>query len=150
PPFLATLLNFGLLAFLAVRFGKKPLHDALVKRKESIVRELDDARRLREAAEKRLSEYEGKLEKIHEDLERVRAEFREQGERDKQRIVLEAKERRERMKKDAEILLVQEVKQIKQELVVEVVREATRLATDLLAKEMTLGDHDRFAEMFLA
>jgi F-type H+-transporting ATPase subunit b len=150
PPFLASLLNFGLLVFIVVKFGKKPLQDALVKRKDSIVRELEEAKRLRESAEKRLAEYETKLDKIHEDLERIRGEFRQQGELDKQRILGEAKERRDRMKRDAEVLLSQEVKQMRQELVVEVVREATRLATELLGKEMTLGDHDRFAEMFLA
>jgi F-type H+-transporting ATPase subunit b len=149
PPFLASLLNFGVLVFIVVRFGKKPLANALVKRKETIVRELEDARRLREAAQKRLAEYESKLEKIHEDLERVRLEFREQGELEKQRIVRDAKERRERMRKDAEVLLSQEAKQIRQDLLVEVVREATRVAKDLLAKEMTLGDHDKFAENFL-
>jgi F-type H+-transporting ATPase subunit b len=150
PPFLASLINFGVLVFIAVKFGKAPLQNALVKRKENIVRELEDARRLREAAEKRLAEYEAKLGKIHEDLERVHKEFREQGELDKQRILAEAKERRDRMKRDAEILLSQEVKQLRQDLVVEVVREATRVATEVLSKEMTLGDHDRFAEMFLA
>jgi F-type H+-transporting ATPase subunit b len=149
PPYLASLLNFGLLVFIVVKFGRKPLRDALVKRKETIVRELEDAKRLREAAEKRLAEYEAKLGKIHEDLERVRRDFREQGELDKQRIVAEAKERRDRMKRDAEVLLSQEVKQMRQELVVEVVQKATKLATELLGKEMTLGDHDRFAEMFL-
>src|SRR5439155_12407798 len=122
----------------------------LVKRKETIVRELEEAKRLRESAEKRLAEYESKLDKIQDDLERIRGEFRQQGELEKQRIVSEAKERRERMKRDAEVLLSQEVKQMRQDLVVEVVRQATKLATELLAKEMTLGDHDRFAETFLA
>jgi F-type H+-transporting ATPase subunit b len=150
PPFLASLLNFALLVFIVVRFGKKPLSDALVKRKEGIVREIEDAERLRRAAEKRLAEYESKLAKMHDDLERIRGEFRQQGENEKERIVTEAKERRERMKRDAEVLLSQEVKQMRQELVIEVVAEATRLATELLAKEMTLGDHDRFAETFLA
>ena len=150
PPYLASLLNFGVLVFIVVRFGKKPLREALVKRKENIVRELEEARRLHESAQKRLAEYESRLGKIHVDLERIQKEFREQGEQDKQRIVAEAKERRERMKRDAEVLLSQEVKQMRQELVVEVVREATHLATELLSKEMTLGDHDRFAEMFLA
>jgi F-type H+-transporting ATPase subunit b len=150
PPFLASLLNFGLLVFLGVRYGRKPLRDALVRRKETIMRELDEAKRLREAAEKRLAEYQSKLDKIHEDLDRVRKEFRDQGEFEKQRIVAEAKERRERMRKDTELLLSQEVKQMRQELVVEIVHEATRIATEILSKEMTLGDHDRFAETFLA
>jgi F-type H+-transporting ATPase subunit b len=149
PPFLATLINFGVLVFLVVRFGKKPLAAALVKRKETIMREIDDAQRLRKAAEERLREYEVRLDKIGEELERIRRDFREQGERDKERLVLEAKERRERMQKDTEILLSQESKQMRQDLLAEVVNEATRQAADILVKRMTLGDHDRFAEAFL-
>src|SRR5204862_5686622 len=142
-------INFAVLVFLVVRFGKKPLAAALTKRKDTILREIDEAQRLRNAAEKRLREYETRLEKIGDEIDRVRREFREQGERDKERLVLEAKERRERMQKDTEILLSQEAKQMRQELVAEVVNEATRQAADILAKRMTLGDHDRFAEAFL-
>lgn len=149
PPFLASLINFGVLVFLVVRFGKKPLAAALVKRKETIMREIDEAQKLRKAAEERLREYETRLEKIGEELERVRREFREQGERDKERLVVEAQERRLRMQKDTEVLLSQEAKQMRQELLAEVVNEAARLAADILSKRMTLGDHDRFAEAFL-
>jgi F-type H+-transporting ATPase subunit b len=150
PPFLASLINFAALVAFAVIVGKKPLRQALVKRKETMLRDIEDAQRMRDAAQKRLAEYETKLDKIHEELERVRRDFRAQGERDKERIVLEAKERRERLKRDAEILISQEAKQMRQELIVEIVGEATRLAGELLAKEMTLGDHDKFAETFLA
>jgi len=150
PPFLASLLNFGVLVFLVVRFGRKPLAAALTKRKETITQEINEAERLRHAAEERLAMYEAKLEKISDELERVRHEFREQGERDKQRIVAEAKERGERMQKETEIVLGQEAKQMRHELLAEVVKEATRLATEILAKGTTLGDHDRFAEAFLS
>ena len=149
-PFLASLINFGILVLIVNRYGRKALADSLVKRKESITREIDEATRLRKAAEKRLEEYEAKLEKISDELERVRREFREQGERDKARIIQEAKERRERMRKDTEIVLVQEGKQMRQELLAEVVAQATRIATEILSKNTTLGDHDRFAEAFLS
>jgi F-type H+-transporting ATPase subunit b len=149
PPFLASLINFGVLVFIAVRYGRKPLAAALLRRKETITREIAEAQRFRHEAEARLRQYEAKLEKIGEELERVRREFRQQGERDKERIVREANERRERMRKDTELLLAQEGKQMQADLLAEVVNEATRVATELLARRLTLGDHDRFAEAFL-
>jgi F-type H+-transporting ATPase subunit b len=149
-PFLASLINFGVLVFIVVKFGKKPLTESLVRRKESITREIEEAQRFRHEAEKRLAEYEARLAKIGEELERVRREFREQGEKDKQRIVGEARERQERMLKDAQLLLSQESKQMEADLLAEVVNEATRQATELLSRRLTLGDHDRFAEAFLA
>jgi F-type H+-transporting ATPase subunit b len=148
-PFLASLINFAVLLLIVNKYGKKALSDALVKRKENITREIDEATRMRKAAEERLGQYEAKLEKISDELERVRREFREQGERDKARIIAEAKERRERMHKDTELILAQEVKQMRHELLSEIVRDATRLATEILSKNTTLGDHDRFAEAFL-
>ena len=45
-------------------------------------------------ADARLAEYQAKLRKIEDEVERVRREFREQGERDRARIVKEAEERR--------------------------------------------------------
>ena len=149
PPFLASLINFGVLVFIVVRYGRKPLAASLVRRKETITHEIEEAQRFRREAEARLKQYETKLEKIGEELERVRREFREQGERDKERIVREANERRERMKKDTEFLLAQEAKQMQVDLLAEVINDATRLATELLSRRLTLGDHDRFAEGFL-
>jgi F-type H+-transporting ATPase subunit b len=149
-PYLAQLINFGVLAFVLVRFGRKPLVEALAKRKEGLTREIEHAQKLRHEAEQRLQQYEARLEKIGEELERMRREFREQGERDKERIVGEAEERRERMRKDAELLLAQEAKQMQREVLTEMIDEATRLATELLSRRLTLGDHDRFAEAFLA
>jgi F-type H+-transporting ATPase subunit b len=148
-PFLASVINFGILLLIVNRYGKKALSDALVKRKETITREIDEATRMRRAAEERLAQYEAKLAKISDELERVRREFRDQGERDKERIIQEAKERSVRMRKDTEFVLIQESKQMRQELLAEVVRDATRVATEILSKNTTLGDHDRFAEAFL-
>lgn len=148
-PFLASLINFSVLLLIVNRYGRKALGEALVKRKESITREIDEATRMRRAAEERLGQYEVKLEKISDELERVRREFREQGERDKERIIQEAKERRDRMRKDTDIVMAQEAKQMRQELLAEVVTQATRIATEILVKNTTLGDHDRFAEAFL-
>jgi F-type H+-transporting ATPase subunit b len=150
PPFLATVLNFAVLVFLAVRYGKKPLAEALSKRKETILRDIQEASRLRSAAEARLREYEVKLERITEELDQIKAEFREQGERDRDRIVREANERRELMKKDAEFLLSQELKQMRLDLLRETVDEAVRRAHELLLQRLTPADQERFAEQFLA
>jgi F-type H+-transporting ATPase subunit b len=147
-PYLAALINFGALIFILAYFGRAPLASALKKRKESIMHEIEDARRAREAAERRLKEYEAKIERIGEDIERLRLELREQGERDKARILAEANERRERMKQDAQLMLSREIEQMRRDLMKEAVDEASRLATELLAQRMTLADHDRFVEAF--
>lgn len=148
-PFGATLINFGVFVFVVVRFGSKPLANALRTRKDTIMRDIDEAQRMREASEKRLAEYEQRIEKIEEDLDRIRREFREQGERERERILAEANERRDRMKKDAEFLLSQELKQMRLDLLNETVEKAVARAADLLGQKLTPSEQDRYLEAFL-
>src|SRR5205823_5173329 len=72
PPFLASVLNFGLLAFIVYRFGKKPLANALAARKRAMMQEIDNATRLRNEAEARLADYEDKLDNLDETLEELK------------------------------------------------------------------------------
>jgi F-type H+-transporting ATPase subunit b len=148
PPFIASVINFAALVFIVVHFGRKPLASALAKRKESIMREIEDARRTREAAEQRLRAYEAKMQTMGEEIERLRRDFREQGERDRTRIIAEANGRRERMRQDAQLLLSQELEQMRRDLMKEAVDEASRIATELLTQRKTLADHERFVDAF--
>lgn len=149
PPFLATIFNFAVLAGLLVHFGRKPLAAALVKRKQDIMQGIDEAQRIRTEAEQRLRQYEEKFGRLSEEAERLRAELRDQGERDKERIVREARERATKLRADAEHLLEQELAQVRQALVIETVDNAVRSAGQLVVRQGTASDHERFAEVFL-
>lgn len=148
-PFLAALLNFAVFAWVIYRFGKKPVQESLVKRKETILRDIETAQKMREEAEQRLREYEDKLAHIDQEIERIRADFREQGERDRKRIQLEAEEKRERMLKDAQFLIEQESKQIRTTLLRETVEAAVQAAEQVLRSRISNEDQDRLADQFL-
>ncbi len=150
PPFLALLLNFGLLVGLGIRFAKKPIVDGVKDRKKNIMRDIDEATKTKAAAKKRYTEYKKKLESIDQDLERIRTEYAEQATRDKTRVLADAEAARVRMTKDAEFVLVQERKQLSQELLVQTVDRATRGAEELLQKRLASSDQDRLAEEFLS
>jgi F-type H+-transporting ATPase subunit b len=149
PPFLASLLNFGVLAFVLYRFGKKPLAEALVARKKTIMAEIDQATKLKEDAEDRLEEYEEKLENIEAKLEEVRADYRAQAEVEKKHILAEAEERRARMRRDAEFRIDQEMKAMRDELLREAVANAVVAAEELIAKNVTATDNDKMAADYL-
>lgn len=148
-PFLANLINFAVLAYLGMRFGQKPLTEGLKKRKLDIMREIDEAGKVRAEAEERLAEYEGKLSKIDDELTRIKREYAQQGERDKDRIVQEARERRARMKRDAELLVEQEGKALEKSMLEQTVARATTSAEDLIKQRLASADHDRLADDFL-
>jgi F-type H+-transporting ATPase subunit b len=149
PPFLANLINFALFAYVIVRFGKKPLQEALTSRKKAIMQDIDAATKMLDDATKRLNQYEDKLRHIDQEIERIKKDFREQGERDKERILAEAKDKRERMLKDAQFLIEQEAKQLRIDLIRETVDAAVQAAEQILVQKITSADHDRIAEDYL-
>ena len=148
-PFLANLINVSVLIWLGLRYGKKPLEEGLKKRKIDLMREIDEAGKVKAEAKARLAEYEGKLAKIDEELARITKDYAEQGVRDKERIVREAKEKRARMKRDAELLVSQEGKAIEKALLEQTVTRATAAAESLVAHGLAAGDHDRLADEYL-
>ena len=150
PPFLANLINFAIFAFVIVRFGKKPLQDALVNRKKAIMQDIDAAGKMKDEASKRLQQYEDRLANIDKEIARIQQDFREQGEREKDRILKEAEEKRERMLKDAQFLIEQEAKQLRLDMMREAVETAVAEATKLLVQKVSATDHDRVAEDYLS
>lgn len=149
PPFLANILNFILFAYIIVRFGKKPLQEGLKNRKQSIMKDIDAATKMKDDAAKRLEKYESKLKHIDDEIERIKKDFREQGEREKERILKDAREKKERMLKDAQFLIEQEVKQMRSRLMQETVEAAMKSAEEMLKAKVSAGDHDRLADEYL-
>lgn len=149
PPFLASVLNFGLLAFILVRFGKKPIAAALAKRKQSIMQDIDNAARLKEEAERRLEDYEDKLTRLEETLAELKAEYAAQAEVEKAHLIAEAEQRRDRMRRDAEFRVEQELKAARAMLLQEAVESAVAAAEELLRQRVGKEDQDRVAEEYL-
>lgn len=149
PPFAANLFNFAMLAFLVGRFGRKPLAEALAKRRVSIMSEIDSATRLKEQAKERLGEYEQRLETIDDKLETARAEYKAVAEQEKARILEEARERQVRMRRDAEFRIEQELKSARIALLNEAATGAVRAAEELLKSRLSASDHEQLADDYL-
>lgn len=148
-PFLANLINFAVVVFLGFKYGRKPLVEGLAKRKTDLMREIDEAARVKEAAEERLDEYQEKLDKLDDELVRIGKDYTEQGERDHERILREAKERRVRMVKDAQLLLEQESKAQRAALTEGTVVRAAQAAEQLVKARLSGEDQSRLADEFL-
>lgn len=150
PPFLANILNFALFAGILYKFGRKPVQEALKKRKETIMADIDAATRLREKAEERLEDYETKLERLEETLAALKADYAEQAEIERQRVMAEATEKRARMKRDAEFRVEQELKEARAKLLAEAIDQGVLSAEKLLRDRITQEDAARLADEYLA
>jgi F-type H+-transporting ATPase subunit b len=149
PPFLATILNSALLFTILIYFGRKPIGEALRKRKEDIMRGIQEAARMKEEATRQFADYEAQLAGMDQRVEKARQEIRRAGELERERVVSEAKQRRERMEQEARRLVAQELEAARVELMRRVVRAAAARAEGMLVAQVTAQDQRRLEEAYL-
>ena len=70
PPFIAMLINFGILAAGYYLLGRKPIAAGLQARRDSIARDIEEAQRMKHEAEARAQVYQSKLETLEAELAR--------------------------------------------------------------------------------
>jgi F-type H+-transporting ATPase subunit b len=150
PPFIAMLINFGILAGGYYLLGKKPVAAALQNRRDAIAKEIEEAQAMRREAEVRAKTYQAKLERLDEEMRSAREALLRAGEAERDRIVAEAKANAERMHKDAQFVIEQEMKQIRHDLWRETLDSAVGAAEELLKNRVTPADQERLAEDYLA
>jgi F-type H+-transporting ATPase subunit b len=149
PPMGAMFINTAILFYLLGRYGAPKVSQALKKRKLTIMQGMDEAARMKEDAAERLADYEAKLERIDEEIERVKREMREAGELERTRILAEAKEKRARMEREAQLLIEQELKAARELLLRETVQSAVTSAEEVLSRQVTTSDHQRLADEYV-
>ena len=150
PPYLAMLINFGILAAGYYLLGKKPIAAALQNRRDTIAKDIDEANKMLGEAQARAQTYQAKLERLEDEVKMARAALVQAGEAERDRIVSDAEAKAERMRKDSEFLVDQELKQIRQDLWRDTVEAAVGAAEELLKKRVTAADQERMAEDYLA
>ena len=150
PPYVALLVNFGVLAFGYYALGKKPIVGALKQRKEDIGKEIEAAQKLLADAVSRGKASRKKLKNIDEAKKSARDTLVETGEGERDKLVREAEEKAARVGRDAGFLVDQEAKQLRLDLTRETVEKSVAKATELLKVTVTQADHERLAEEFLA
>ncbi len=150
PPFLAMLINSGILVGGYYLLGRKPVAAALLHRRDSIAKDIEEAQRMRAEAEARAKKYQAKLEMLEDEVRLAREGLVRAGEAERDRILVEADAKAERMRKDAEFLVEQELKQVRVDLLRETVEAAVATAEELLKSRVTAADQERLADDYLA
>lgn len=149
PPLLATIFNFLCLFVIIYLLARKPLTAYLQSRSDNVREGLAEAKKLLEEANDRLADYSTRLERMDEEMTRLREEFIAAGENERDRLVADAGGKAERMRRDAEVRLQQEFSQLKEELRVETIEKAVTAAKDALKEQVKDPDHRRLADEYL-
>lgn len=143
---IAAFVNFAIFAGLIYLMLGKPARTYFAERRSRLLADMEDAARLKEAAEQQLAVYGAKLEQFEQERAQILREFREIGEMERDRLVQEGKAQAERMKADATRQVEAEVRVLRQALVKRLVEDAVGEARQEIRRRMTPDAQQRLVE----
>ncbi len=143
-------INFLLFAAILRKYALPAARDAIRRRRDKIVRALNEAKRAKEEAEALRRAYEEKLAGLAAEQERMRTQALEAAEREKNRILEDARRTAERVQNEARQIAQREVEEARRVLRQEVAEQAIRLATELVTARLTQNDQRRAVQNLVA
>jgi F-type H+-transporting ATPase subunit b len=144
------IVNFALLLGVLVYFGRAPMREMFLTRRETIARDIDAASALLDQAEARNAEWQRKLADLDRELEDLRATARRRAQEERERILAEASEAAERIQRDAVASVEQELRRAQDALREEAASLATELAAGMLREQVGEGDRERLLDEFIS
>ncbi len=144
------IVNFAILAlalFLMLRYLK--VKEFFADRKKSIMAELEEAKKAKEDAEKKVKEFELKFSSLDKRIEEIYQEIMEEGEIEKKRIIEEAIKLSDRIQEQARLAAEQEIKKAMEEIKGEIAKVAVEMAEEILRGELSAADHERLIKEYL-
>jgi F-type H+-transporting ATPase subunit b len=148
--FIYRIMNFVVLVAVLVVVLRKPLKSGLGSRVEQIKSELEELEAKREEARRAYALMEQRLADAAGEHEKILAEFRAMGEKEKAAIIAGAESTAQRIKEQASFTIEQETAQAKAVLRREVAEMSATLAEDLLKEKINSEDQTRLVDEYLA
>jgi F-type H+-transporting ATPase subunit b len=143
------VLNFGVLAVGLFFLLRKPLSEALRSRIDGIKEQLEDLENQKQAAEKKLAEYNEKLSELETEAENIVAEYIKQGNEAKARILKEAEVTAEKLQAQARRNMEHEFDQAKQQLQAEILETSLAKAEKIIKEKISADDQNRLVDEYL-
>ncbi|MDF0650782.1 MAG: ATP synthase F0 subunit B [Nitrospira sp. LK265] len=140
------IVSFGILLFLLYKYAFPGILSVLEEREKKIKDSLDQAEEHRFEAERRLREYEAKLNAAGKEAEAVLAAAKERAHRlldeNEQRLTAEA----ERIRGDATREIEQERRKALQDIRIQTTELALMVAEKVVQRSLTEADQKKFAD----
>lgn len=147
--FIGNVINFiGLIAIL-IWLGRKPLGNFLVARRKAIQDGMDEAAKMREAAEAKYKEYSDRLEKLDDEMKRMSEAILQAAQNERERITKEADQRSKRLEEETQRLIEQQMKQLYSDVMHEVVDASVSAAETVLVEKLNANDQKKLARDYL-
>ena len=142
-------INFGILAFLLIKFLRVPIRDFFETKRDEVAAEIRQIETEKEKALARVEEAEAMLADHEQRLELVKTRILQEGQRVKEKIIEDAQEQSRVMMEEAKRRIDNRIYQAQQELRAELIDAAIDIATDRLPEEITEGDNQNYIKLYL-
>jgi len=142
-------MNFAVMAGGLFYLLRKPIAQGLASRRQGIRDELDDLESQKQNAEKELAGYKEKLSRLDQEVEKIVAEYIQQGEDAKAKIIEEAKATAEKLQEQAKKNIEHEFSKARQQLRADLAEEAVAMAEELIKKNIKQKDHKSLIDEYL-
>jgi len=142
-------INFLILAFLLVKFGRKPLMNFLKGQRFDLAREIDELKEQKTTAEARLKEIQGELEQSNARFVELTERIIRDGERRKEELIEEARLESQIMLESAQQKIASRFIRARQRLRSEIVDSAIDKALERLPALVNDADNERLIQDYI-
>ena len=142
-------INFGIIVFLIIKYGKTPIMNFLRGQKEKLANEIKRLEDEKEDVASQVKEMIKTIDESEERLEELKERIVQQGEKKKVEIIQTAQAQSESMIVNAKQRIESHFLQAKNDFRAELIDNAIDLALERFPKEMSPEDNENFTRDFL-
>jgi F-type H+-transporting ATPase subunit b len=142
-------INFGIIVFVIIKYGKTPIMNFLRGQKEKLAKEIQQLEDEKENVASQVKEMVKTIDESEERFEELKERIVDQGEKKKAEIIQAAQAHSESMILDAKRRIQSHFLQAKHDFRAELIDAAVDLALERFPKEMTPEDDEKFTREFL-
>ena len=143
-------LNFGILAFILVKYTKTPIKEFFTGKKEEAARQINKIEQEKEKAEWKIQEALKMLDESKVRFAKLKQRIIEDGEKKKQKIIEEAQQESKILLESARKKIDNRFLEAKNTFKSELAEIAIALAMERLPKEITQKDKQKWVNDFIA
>jgi len=142
-------INFFIIVFVVVKYGKKPIMNFLRGQKDKLAEEIHQLENEKQDAEAKIKETLRAVDESEVRFSELKDRIVQQGEKKKIEIIESAQNQSKMMLEDAKRRIDAHFLHAKSEFRAELIDRAMDMALERLPNEITPEDNDKFARLFL-
>jgi F-type H+-transporting ATPase subunit b len=142
-------LNFGILAFLLVKYGRGPLIDFLKGEAKRTAEEIERAEKSRRRMEEKVREMAAAAENRRERLQELKERLLQEGERKHREIIESARRDSQLLLEQTRVSIDHQIYEAKKRLQAELADRAVEAALERLPGLVTPDDQKKLVETFI-